>query len=122
MDARTVATGFSLGRALIGTALVAAPAKAAQGWIGPEADLPAAQVVTRALGVRDVAIAVGTLAAVRNGGDAKPWLVAGIACDAVDLGATLAAGRALPPTGRAGVAVIAAGAVVTGLAVLRALR
>jgi hypothetical protein len=121
MDARTVATGYSLGRAVIGAALVAVPSKAAEGWVGPEADLPATQVMARALGIRDLAIGVGTLHALR-GGDPTAWLVAGIASDAVDFGATVAAGRALPPTGRFGVAAIAGGAVLTGLAVLRALR
>jgi hypothetical protein len=122
VDARTVATGFALGRALIGAALVATPSKASEGWIGPEAELPTTQVVARALGIRDLAIAVGTLAAVRGDADPTGWLVAGIASDAIDLGATLAAGDALPPTGRIGVPVIAAGAVVTGLALLRTLR
>jgi hypothetical protein len=122
VDARTAATGFALGRALIGAALVATPSKASEGWIGPEADLPTTQVVTRALGARDLAIAVGTLAAVRGDADPTGWLVAGVVSDTVDLGATLAAGDALPPTGRYGVAALAAGAVVTGLALLRALR
>jgi hypothetical protein len=122
VDARTVATGISLGRALIGAALVATPAKASEGWIGPEADLPATQVVARACGVRDLAIALGTIAALRGGGDVKPWLVAGVVSDAVDLAATLAAGKALPPTGRVGVPVMAGGAVVAGTALLRALR
>jgi hypothetical protein len=122
IDARTIAIGFTLGRAAIGAALVVTPSKASGGWIGPEADLPTSQVLARALGIRDLAIAVGTLAALRDGGDATPWLVAGIACDAVDLGATVAAGNALPPAGRAGVAALAGAAVVTGVAVLRALR
>lgn len=121
MDARTVATGFSLGRAVIGAALVAAPAKAAEGWIGPEAALPTAQVLARALGIRDLALAIGLLAALR-GGDPGPWLVAGIAADAVDLTATLAAGRAVPPQARAGVGVIAGGAVLTGIALHRSLK
>jgi len=122
MDARTVATGFTLGRAVIGAALVAAPAKASEGWIGPEADLPSTQVVSRALGIRDLTLGLGTLAALRDGGDVTPWLVAGIACDAVDFGSTLAAGDAIPSTGRLGVSLIAASAVVTGVALLRALR
>ena len=122
MDARTVATGFALGRALIGAALVATPTRASEGWIGPEAALESTQVVTRALGARDLAIALGTLNAARDGGDVAPWLIAGIGSDAVDLCATLAGGKALPPAGRAGVAVLAGGAVLTGVALLRALR
>ena len=69
-----------------------------------------------------MAIGFGTLAAAHRGADVTPWLVAGIASDAVDLGATLAAGDALPPTGRLGVPVLAAAGALTGLALLRALR
>ena len=121
MDTRSLAIALSAGRVLAGVGLVAAPSRAAAGWIGPEADLPSVQVVIRALGVRDLALGVGTIAAFR-GGDPTPWVIAGIASDAVDLGATVAGGRSLPPTGRVGVALIAAAAAVTGTVVLRSLR
>jgi hypothetical protein len=122
VEARTVAAGLNLGRAVVGAALLAAPTRAGAAWVGPEAALPSTGVMTRAMGARDLGLGLGTLAALR-GGDARGWLLAGVLADAADLGATLAAGRALPPAGRNGAAVVAASAVAGGLAlVVRGLR
>ena len=120
MGARGVVIGLSMGRAVVGCALLAAPAKAAA-WIGPEAALPAPQVMTRAMGGRDLALALGTLAAVRGDG-VRVWLAACALADAADFAATAVAGKALPPAGRAGTMALAAGATVAGLALLRELR
>ncbi len=121
MGPRGVAIGLSLGRAVLGGALLVSPAKAAAVWIGPEAALTAPQVMTRAMGARDVGLGLGTLAAVRGDG-VRPWLAACVLADATDLVATAIAGRALPPAGRAGTMALAAGATVTGLALMRELR
>ena len=118
---REVAIGLSIGRVVVGGALVVAPAKTVAPWVGPEAALTASQVVTRAMGGRDVALGLGTLAAMREG-CVRPWLAAGVLADATDLVATAIAGRALPPAGRTGVMALAAGATVAGLALLRELR
>ena len=121
MDARTIAAGLNVGRAVVGGALLAAPARAGAAWVGPEAALPSTGVMTRAMGARDLGLALGTLAALRSGsrgggGGARIWLLAGVLADAADLAATLAAGRSLPPAGRNGTAVVAATATATGLA------
>ncbi|MGI8593150.1 MAG: hypothetical protein ACR2ML_02075 [Solirubrobacteraceae bacterium] len=121
MGARTVVIGLSVGRAVVGGALVAAPAKAAAAWIGPEAALPSSQVLTRAIGGRDLALALGTLAAV-TGDEVRLWLAACVLADATDFAATAIAGKALPPAGRVGTMALAAGATVAGLALLRNLR
>ena len=120
MDARTIAAGLNVGRAVVGGALLAAPARAGAAWVGPEAALPSTGVMMRAMGARDLGLALGTLAALRSGsrggGGARTWLLAGVLADAADLAATLAAGRSLPPAGRNGTAVVAATATATGLA------
>jgi hypothetical protein len=121
VDARTIAAGLNVGRAVVGGALLAAPARAGAAWVGPEAALPSTGVMTRAMGARDLGLALGTLAALRSGsrgggGRARTWLLAGVLADAADLAATLAAGRSLPPAGRNGTAVVAATATATGLA------
>jgi hypothetical protein len=122
VDARTIAAGLNVGRAVVGGALLAAPARAGAAWVGPEATLPSTGVMTRAMGARDLGLALGTLAALRSGrssgagGGARTWLLAGVLADAADLAATLAAGRSLPPAGRNGTAVVAAAATATGLA------
>ena len=79
-----------------------------RGWIGKQARLPGAQVLARAVGARDLAVGLGGLQAVkRNDGSARPWLAAAAACDAVDFGATWAAGRGIPRQARTGVLAIA---------------
>lgn len=122
MGARGIAAGLSVGRAVVGGALLAAPGRAGAAWVGPEAELASTRVLTRAMGARDLGLALGTLAALRSDG-ARPWLLASVLADAADLGATLGAGRALPPAGRTGTALVAATATAAGLALaLRARR
>jgi hypothetical protein len=121
VDSRGVAIGLSVGRAVLGGALLASPAKMASLWIGPEAELAGPQVVIRAMGARDVGLGLGALAALRVR-RVRPWLAAGVLADATDLAATAMAGRALPPVGRAGTMALAAGGTVAGLALLRELR
>lgn len=116
MDARTIAAGLNVGRAVVGGALLAAPARAGAAWLGPEAQLESTQVMTRAMAARDLGLGLGTLVALRGGGGARPWLLAGVLADAADLAATLAAGSALPPAGRNATALVAATATVAGLA------
>lgn len=124
MDARTIAAALNVGRAVVGGALLAAPARAGAAWVGPEAQLDSTQVMTRAMGARDLGLGLGTLVALRGeGGAARTWLLAGVLADAADLAATLAAGRSLPPAGRNGTAVVASTATALGFALaVRGLR
>lgn len=105
---RTLAGLISLGRFIFGVAFIAEPGLLERGWIGKQARLPGAQVLARAVGARDLAVGLGGLQAVkRNDGSARPWLTAAAACDAVDFGATWAAGRGIPRQARTGVLAIA---------------
>jgi hypothetical protein len=101
----------ALGRVAVGATLVAKP-DSAYGWIGGEADGRGAQVVTRALGIRDLVIGVGVLATAGDAKALRPWLLAGVAADAVDFGATLT-GPSAP--GRNVVLGVAAGSTLAGL-------
>lgn len=104
---------LSLGRFIFGVAFIANPKLMDEGWIGRQARLPGAQVLSRAVGARDLAIGLGGLqATVRNDGSARPWLAAGALCDAVDFGATWSAGRRIPRKARTGVLAIASAAAV----------
>lgn len=106
---RVLATLMSLGRTLFGVAVIAAPKLMDSAWIGKQARLPGTQVLARAVGARDVALGLGGMqAAARNDGSARPWFAAAAICDAVDFGATWAAGRRIPRDARKGVLVIAA--------------
>ena len=99
---------ISFGRFLFGVAFIAQPKLMDRGWIGKQARLPGAQVLARAVGARDLALGLGGLQAVtRNDGSAQPWLSAAALCDAIDFGATWAAGRGIPRQARIGVLAIA---------------
>ncbi len=104
---------ISLGRIVFGTVFIAEPKVMEQGWIGKQARLPGAQVLSRAVGARDLAVGLGGLqATIRNDGSARPWMAAAALCDAIDFGATYAAGRRIPRQPRMTVLGIAAAATV----------
>jgi hypothetical protein len=105
---RLLGAFISLGRLLFGIAFIAEPRLMERAWIGKQARVPGAQVLSRAVGARDLTLGLGGLqAAARNDGSAQPWLAAGAICDAVDFGATWAAGRRIPRQARTGVLAIA---------------
>lgn len=114
MTARTLATLQAAGRVALGGALTVAPGLVAGGWIGRRARERPAQTLAIAMGARDVAIALGTLQALRAGHGAAPWLRAGLAADAADLVATLRARDDLPPPAVPVVAAVAGGSIVLG--------
>jgi hypothetical protein len=77
-------------------------------------------VAIRGLGARDVALAGGTIAAALGGSQIRPWLLAGIACDLSDIGATLAAGDALPERALPGTIALAGISALAGAALASA--
>jgi hypothetical protein len=122
MPPREVARALNRGRIAVGLALVLLPRRAARGWIGGVADNPGVQALARAHGIRDALLGALALHTIDNP-QAGPRYQATLAiCDAVDLGATIAARRSLPWTGRWGVAAMAAGGMVTQVWVAAQLR
>jgi hypothetical protein len=103
MNPRQAATALAVARLAIGAGLAAAPGLATRGWIGPHAENAGARLMARAAGGRDVGLAAGILATLSEGRRrrhrraTKHWLEAAALADAVDLVATLAARRSLPP-------------------------
>jgi len=97
------------GRMAFGVAFLLAPGAAAKGWVGEDAKRPAAKVLTRALGARDLAIGLGVVIAMDRGAPVRGWLEASALSDGVDFVATLLGGRSLPTAGRLGVLALAAG-------------
>ena len=98
---RFLAGLISAGRFLFGIVFIAEPKIMDRGWIGRTARLPGAQVLSRAVGARDLALGLGGMqAAARNDGSARQWMAAASLCDAVDFGATWAAGRRIPRSAR----------------------
>ena len=117
---RHAATAVAAGRVALGLAALAWPSVPARPWVGPSADELTTQVLGRALGARDVALGLGTLAAARQApsgsGLASAWYAAGALSDALDLAITVAAWPRLPRFTRWLIAASAGGAAIAGAA------
>lgn len=122
MDLRTYATGLSFGRAALGAALLVAPERIAEGWIGPDGGRAPAATLARSVGVRDVALGAGAAAALLGNDDsARVWLAGAAACDVGDMIAVLVARDSLPPMGvRGTLALAGVSALLASLAAARA--
>jgi hypothetical protein len=121
MQLRQAAIGLSAGRALLGLVLLVAPEPVAKGWLGPKGAEPAAAMLARSVGVRDVALGAGAAIALLGDDDsASAWLAGAALCDLGDIAATLIARDALPTAGVRGTIALAGGSAV--LAALAAAR
>jgi len=113
---RILAAVISLSRFVIGIVFIAKPKIMDQAWIGKQAKLPGPQLLSRAVGARDLTLGAGGIqAVVRDDGSAQQWLAAAAVCDAVDFGATYTAGRGIPRTARTSVLAVAAVGTVLSL-------
>jgi hypothetical protein len=119
MRPSTLAIGFGAGRALVGVALLAAPAPIARSWVGAD-DTPAT-VLARSLGARDLVIGAGLVLAAARGGDPARWLAGGVLADSVDGIFTLAAGDGIPRNGRVATTALAGGSALFGAWLARAI-
>src|SRR5262245_38960268 len=95
---RALAQIIAAGRAAFGIAMLVDPGRIGSAWIGPRGAERPAQVLTRSLAARDVALGAGAVVAVRRGSGAG-WMAANAACDAVDLTSALASREVLPESG-----------------------
>lgn len=86
--ATTLGTTLNVGRIAYGIAAVVSPTKAAKGWIGRAAKQPAVHPMTRAFGIRDVALGAATIGALKAAGPggtgARMLLALGVMVDATD--------------------------------------
>jgi hypothetical protein len=99
MSPREYARVLNVGRIALGLSLLLAPRLSARAWIGADAARPGTAAVARAHGVRDAVLGVIALQTIDDPlYGPRCQRLAGL-CDAVDLGATVAARRSLPPTG-----------------------
>jgi hypothetical protein len=114
---RQGARAVAAGRVALGLTALVWPAIPARPWVGATKDDLTAQVFGRALGGRDVALGLGTLAALEgSGGGASTWVAAGALSDGLDVVASLASWRELPRLTRWLVLGSAGGAAVIGAA------
>jgi hypothetical protein len=113
-DSRTLAVLLAAGRLAIGAAATAFPELGARSWLGEHGRGPAGKVLGRALGARDLALAIGALTSVDEDAQFRRWVRLGAFADAADAIATVANWRSLPKASRIGVFGVAAGAAVLG--------
>lgn len=83
-------------RIAIGTIAFAAPRLSTRPLLRDAARTPGSKLLARAFAVRDIAIGVGTLQALRENRDPKPWVQMGALCDAGDSVAMVAGLGKLP--------------------------
>ena len=115
---RNLIYAFSAGRIAFGAALMAVPSQVGSSWMGQDAERRPVHIAIRGLGARDVALAAGGAAAAARGAAVRPWLAGCLACDLVDIAATLAAGDSVPSRARWGTVALAGCAALAGAALL----
>lgn len=108
-SARNAAVGVAALRIAYGLALMAAPARVTEKWLGADAARPAAGVALRALGAREIVLHAGAVAAAVTGAPVRPWLFGSIAGDCSDIVATFAAESSSLPDGAAVKTLVVAG-------------
>jgi hypothetical protein len=119
---RRGAAATAAGRVGLGLAALARPGLLTGAWVGPSGDGLAGRVLGRALGARDLALGLGTLAALRRppgpGTDqaARAWVSLAALADGADLLVTVGSWGRLPARQRWLVATAAGGAAALGLA------
>jgi hypothetical protein len=118
MNADSSVKALAALRVVIGVAAWLAPRQSGKGFGLDPAANPQAPYLGRLFGARDVALGIGTLQA--TGEARKQWLRIGVAVDAADAAAALAAGRGgyLPPVAAGLVFAPAIAAVALGVAAL----
>lgn len=114
-----VARALGLGRVAVGIAIMAAPARMGESWLGADGTTPGAQVALRGLGIRDVLIGMAQVHTAADPERGYRWARTASLGDAVDLAATLAASKHLPRSGVLSIGVVATGAAVSGVVVSR---
>jgi len=87
----------AVGRIALGASFVLAPGLALRAWPGHgEARGPVDRLLARSVGVRDVALGLGTLMAVDHDTPVRGWLEAAMLADAGDAAAIVLGFRHLP--------------------------
>jgi hypothetical protein len=91
-----LARGLAWARIGIGAMCFVAPRMTIKIWLGERADEPVSKIGIRGIGARDVAIGLGILHSLDNGGSPRKWLEASVMADAADAISTLGSWRDLP--------------------------
>ncbi len=120
--ARQAAAALATLRIAYGLALIAAPGRLSQTWLGDGGGSAAAGVGLRGLGARDALLHVGALAGALRDEPVRPWLAAAVLGDCADIAATFAAREGLPAKSPAATAAVAGASALLAGAVIVALE
>ena len=118
--ARAAAVAVATMRMAYGFALALAPASTGSKWIGGDAARPATGVALRALGAREVALHAGAMAAALRGKPVRPWFLASMAGDCMDMIATAGAAGHVPDDAPAKTFAVAGGSALLSAVLLTA--
>lgn len=114
-DRAQVAKAVALGRIGLGAVFTVMPSVALSAWPGRGSRrMPVARLLARSVGVRDLALGVGTLAAIKHDAPLRGWIEAGVLADAGDALAIVLGFRHLPRRRAALAFLSAAGAAAAG--------
>jgi hypothetical protein len=110
-------------RAAVGLAMVSAPAPIV-GISKREPRTQTAVLLLRTIGIRDIALGMGVVAAARSdgGADLKRWTLVALASDVMDIGASVASRRSIGVRDSSMAALLAIAAVAGDLQALAAMR
>ena len=97
LSARQMARAVVVVRGVTGAATFLAPRRMTSGWSGEAADLPGGQLAARSVGIREMVLAGGLLAAGSDHERQRPWLVAAAVADFGDVTGTALSLRRLRP-------------------------
>jgi hypothetical protein len=113
---------MAIGRIALGASFVFAPGMALRAWPGhDEGRGPVDRLLARSVGVRDIALGVGTLLAVQHDAPVRGWLEASMLADAGDAAAIVLGFRHLPTMRAVAMLAASVGAVVAGRQLVSAL-
>ena len=115
MSPRRGAWLLAAGRALLGVAVLAAPEKVTEHWLGEDnARLPVVGDLARSLGARDVALGLAVLASLDDPVLGPRVQAACAMVDGVDTLATIIASKSLPRKGVIGTVLVAGASSAVG--------
>ena len=110
-------------RGAVGVSLLAAPGMPMR-LVRRTEPSAAEALLMRTIGIRDLALGLGTVAAARSGdeGEIRRWLAAGLASDSLDAAASVASMRAIGKRDSCGAAILALAFVCGDLHARRGIR
>jgi hypothetical protein len=98
MEARDLAVGLAGGRIAIGVLSLLVPGVVGRAMMGPDGDSGGMRLFLRVVGVRDLALGLGVLAALDRNAPVQSWLRASAVVDGLDAAGSLLARHHLRPT------------------------